>query len=193
MSDAVGPLNQWAVQGTSLLDLGCGRGEVLQKMRAERDIRGTGMEIDANCLQHCLECGLDVLEQDLNHGLDLFGDDSFDLVLAKDVLHYAQNPEQVLKQMLRVGKRAVVSFDNYGWWWRRLIFLFTGDYRQTCEGGESAWYHQQSFNLFSVADFEDLCRERGCIIEARRCYPRVLAGLPANLFSRRAWYLIRKP
>ena len=184
------PLAEWVPQGARLLDLGCGNGEILQRLRSERQIEGFGVEIDSDCIQHCLASGLDVLQHDLNDHIDLFAARSFDLVLAKDVLHYAQSPYQVLDEMLRIGKQVVVGFDNYGWWRRRLRFMFGGRYQATggCDTGESEWYQQQSFNLFSVTDFEQLCQTRGCTVLARRFYP---AWPFTNLMSHRAWYLLQ--
>lgn len=173
--------------------MGCGNGDVLLHLRDEQSVRGVGVEIDGDCLQHCLANGLDVLQQDLNRNLVFFGDQSFDTVLAKEVLHYAQNPQQTLTEMLRIGNRVIIAFDNYGWWRHRLHFLRSGRYNRPDAQNNSAWYRQQSFNLFSVSDFEELCHTIGCKTLERRLYPAFspLHKLSANLFCVRAWYLLQ--
>lgn len=182
-----GPLSLWLERGSRLLDLACGNGEILTWAKRDLDVGGCGVEIDSDCIQQCLESGLDVLEQDLNRPLDMFTDNSFDTVLAKEALHYVTDPEETLRAMLRIGRRAIVAFDNDGWWQRRSYFIRTGRYLSE-DPDDSYWKHRA--RLFSVADFEDLCRNIGCEVLERHFHPR--AGPSANLFASRAWYLLRK-
>lgn len=184
-----GPLQDWVQPGASLLDMACGNGEILAWLIGNSAVRGCGVEIDAHCIQRCLDAGVDVLQQDLNKKLDMFTDDSFDIVLAKEALHYTVSPDRVLEEMLRIGRRVVVAFDNAGWWRRRAYFVAKGRYRDDSAPSSSPWYQQQRSRPFSIADFDDLCRTVGCEVLDRRYYPA--SGIRSNLLVSRAWYLLR--
>ncbi|MGI9344827.1 MAG: methionine biosynthesis protein MetW, partial [Gammaproteobacteria bacterium] len=152
------PLLKWIGHRASLLDLGCGKGEMLQQLHQHLQIRGFGADIDTDCLRFCLSQGLSVVHQNLNEPMTVFADNSFDLVLAKDVLHYTHHPEKVLAEMLRIGNRAIIGFNNYGWWKRRIKFMVSGSHQASHQQTDSVWYQEQMFKPFSINDFVELCR-----------------------------------
>ena len=99
--------------GASVLDLGCGDGFLLERLIRERNVRGQGVEIDPEQVFSCVDRGVPVIQADLGEGLDWCPDKAFDVVVLEETLQTLKNPREVLEEMLRVGKRGIVSFPNF--------------------------------------------------------------------------------
>lgn len=143
----------------SVLDLGCGDGDLLLLL-ADRGVRGRGVELSEEGVRHCVKRGLSVLQGDVDEGLADYPDGSFDYVVLSQTLPYLDEPRFVLKEMLRVGQRAIVSFANPGHWRCRMWTLLAG---RTPEGllvGQP-WHASPRLHLPTPNDFRALCVDDG--------------------------------
>ena len=150
-------------QGARVLDLGCGDGALMAYLQAERGCQGYGVEIDDTQVQACLQRGVNVLQFNLEEGLSLFGDDSFDVVLQIDTLQHLRNAETMLRETVRVGKRCIVAFPNFAHWPNRLSVL-RGRMPVT-RRMPYQWYDTPNIRVGTYADFEQLARRNGLAIE----------------------------
>ena len=150
-------------QGARVLDLGCGDGALMAYLQAERGCQGYGVEIDDTKVQACLQRGVNVLQFNLEEGLSLFGDDSFDVVLQIDTLQHLRNAETMLRETVRVGKRCIVAFPNFAHWPNRLSVL-RGRMPVT-RRMPYQWYDTPNIRVGTYADFEQLARRNGLSIE----------------------------
>lgn len=148
----------WITPGSRILDLGCGDGQLLAHLGKTRNVCGYGLEIDPANVSACIEAGVNVIQADLNQGLSGFEDDSFDAVVMTQALQALDRPDQVLAEMLRVGRQAIVTFPNFGHWRARLA-LSTGRMPIT-PSLPHRWYDTPNIHLCTVQDFEALCRAR---------------------------------
>ncbi len=154
--------DSWVEEGCRLLDLGCGEGGLLESLARERKVAGIGIEIDERLVAACIGKGLEVVNADIESGLDIFGDKSFDCAVLSQTLQEMRDPTNVLREMLRVSRRSVVSITNAGHWSKRLTFL--SGRVPTDEGVDRHGIHR----LITVADFESLCDHSGMRIIERR-------------------------
>ncbi len=150
-------------QGARVLDLGCGDGALMAYLQAERGCSGYGVEIDDAKVQACLQRGVNVLQFNLDEGLSMFGDDSFDVVLQIDTLQHLRNAETMLRETVRVGKRCIVAFPNFAHWPNRLSVL-RGRMPVT-RRLPYQWYDTPNIRVGTYADFELLARRNGLAIE----------------------------
>ena len=111
---------------TKVLDLGCGDGELLSELFRDKNISGFGIEISLDRIKNCLEQGLSVVQEDLNEGLKGYQDKSFDYIVLSRTLEYISKPTYLIQEMLRVGEKCIISFENLGYWKNRLSFFFRG-------------------------------------------------------------------
>ena len=145
--------------GSRVLDLGCGNGELLAHLRATRGCSGYGIEIaDANVLA-CTQRGVDVIQLNLEEGLALFDDHSFDVVLQLDTLQHLRNTEKMLRETARVGRIGILSFPNFAHWPNRLR-IATGRMPVT-RALPYEWYDTPNIRVTTHADFEVLARKNG--------------------------------
>src|SRR3989304_5745025 len=115
---------EWIHEGASVLDLGCGGGELLALLVQERHVKAQGIEIDEQAIYQCVAKGLSVFHEDIDHGLSDYADQSFDYVILNQSFQQVKKPDIVLKEALRVGRRVVVGFPNFAHYQARLqIFL----------------------------------------------------------------------
>lgn len=149
-----GILERELESGSTLLDLGCGRGELLSRLIRKSGIRGQGVEWDGPSVTDCVRRGVPVLQMDIDRGLQEFPDGSFDTVLIENTLQTLHKPLHLLREMLRVGRRGVVSFPNFGNWRVRLALALTGRMPQT-ESLPHAWHDTPNIHLFTLRDFLD--------------------------------------
>ena len=117
---------RWIKPQSRVLDLGCGDGELLAHLRDNFDIKGYGLEIDEEKINDCVARGVNVIQQNLNKGLSNFGDNSFDSVIMTQALQAVEKPDQLLNDMLRVGKQAIITFPNFAHWKTRSYLFFKG-------------------------------------------------------------------
>ena len=150
-------------QGSRVLDLGCGDGALMDYLKAERGCSGYGVEIDDAKVQACLQRGVNVLQFNLEEGLSMFGDDSFDVVLQIDTLQHLRNAETMLRETVRVGKRCIVAFPNFAHWPNRLSVL-RGRMPVT-RRLPYQWYDTPNIRVGTYADFELLARRNGLQVE----------------------------
>ncbi len=145
--------------GAKVLDLGCGDGTLLKKLIDEKNVHGKGIEINQENVIEALHKGLSIIQGDIDEGLEDFADNEMDYVILNQTLQSTQNPDFVIKEMLRVGKHAVVSFPNFAYWRIRFYLLFKGKMpKSTMLPFE--WYDTPNIHLLTVRDFFDYCEKR---------------------------------
>ena len=178
---------RWVSQGARVLDLGCGDGALLKYLWQAREAPGYGVEIDDAEVVACVQNDINVLQLDLESGLSLFRDGSFDTVILSETLQTIHRIEQLLREMLRVGREAIVSFPNFGHWNSRLQVLLGR--MPVSEELPYEWYDTPNVHLCTTLDFEDLCRKLGVRIRERLALHqgRQINFLP-NLFGSLAVY-----
>ena len=156
----------WVEPGHRVLDLGCGDGSLLKKLIETRNVQGWGVEIeDANVLAAVLN-GINVIQSNLENGLADFADNAFDHVVLSRTLQTVRHTETILREMLRVGREAVVSFPNFAYW-RNLRSVLDGR-MPVSEDLPYQWYDSPNVRFFTLLDFEALCAQMGLSIVERR-------------------------
>lgn len=151
--------------GASVLDLGCGRGDLLARLQAEKQVRGMGVEIDEDAVIECIHKGLSVFQGNVDEGLADYGNASYDYVILNQTLQVIRRPAFVIEEMLRVGKKAIVSFPNFGNWQIRAKLLGGGRMPKTAKL-PFEWYDTPNIHLLTIRDFTDFCHDRGiCILQ----------------------------
>ena len=148
--------------GSRVLDLGCGDGALMAHLQATRQCTGYGVEIDDAKVHACLKRGVNVLQLNLEDGLNMFGDDAFDVVLQIDTLQHLRNAETMLRETARVGRSGVVAFPNFAHWPNRLAVL-QGRMPVT-KRLPYQWYDTPNIRVGTYADFEVLARSCGLSI-----------------------------
>ncbi|MFT6428921.1 MAG: methionine biosynthesis protein MetW [Halopseudomonas sp.] len=189
-------IQEWIKPGSRLLDLGCGDGELLRYLSDHRKVTGYGLEIDPEKINACIERGVNVIEQNLDTGLGNFGDDTFDSVLMTQALQAVHYPDQVLEEMLRIGREAILTFPNFAHW-RCRLYLGTKGRMPVSEFMPYTWYNTPNIHFCTFKDFEDLCRERSIRILDRRVVDQThrssfLSGLWPNLLGEIAIYRVTR-
>ena len=156
---------QWVAPNARVLDLGCGDGMLLRYLWKERGSHGYGVEIDDAKVGASVRNDVNVLQMDLESGLSAFGDGSFDYVILSQTLQAMRHTEDIMREMVRVGREAIVSFPNFGHWSGRLQVV--KGRMPVSESLPHAWYNTPNLHLCTIADFEDLARRIGLNIEER--------------------------
>lgn len=159
-------IGEWIAPGAQVLDLGCGDGTLLAWLRDHRGVGGYGLEIDEDAIVACVEAGVSVIQADLEKGLKDFDDDAFDYVIMTQTLQTVQNTEDLLDEMLRVGRQGIVTFPNFGYWKCRAQ-LALGGHMPVVKTLPDAWYDTPNVHLCTIRDFEALCRRKGIAIQQR--------------------------
>jgi methionine biosynthesis protein MetW len=162
----------WIPQGARVLDLGCGDGALLKHLADTKGVRGYGIENDNASLVACIRNKVNVIQSDLEAGLKEIADQSFDVVLLSQTLQAIKHTEPVIGEMLRVGREAIVTFPNFGYWKHRVQIGVSGR-MPVSDDLPYQWYDTPNVHLFTIADFEQFCTAR----EYRVLNRRVLAGL----------------
>ena len=146
----------WVAPASRVLDLGCGDGSLLRTLWQQRQAPGYGVEINDGAVLECVENDVNVLQVDLESGLSLFGDHTFDCVILSETLQTIHRTEFLMREMLRVGREVIVSFPNFGHWNARLQVLLGR--MPVSDTLPYAWYETPNVHHCTTADFEDLCR-----------------------------------
>ena len=149
---------------TRVLDLGCGDGALLQYLVEQKQVKGRGIELDEQNILTCVRRGLSVRQGNLEEGLADYPDRSFDYVVLSQTLHFLDSPAQILRDMLRVGEYAVVSFPNWGYWRCRMELLLYGRIPKARNVFED-WHETPRWQALTVTDFSNFCRSHGFKIE----------------------------
>jgi methionine biosynthesis protein MetW len=175
---------------TRVLDLGCGDGELLEWLAENKDVDARGVEISGAKVQRAIARGVSVYQGDIDQGLADYPDNAFDYVILSQTLQETYRPRKVLREMLRVGRRVIVAFPNYGHWRVRLSLLFSGRAPKT-DRFPHHWYESPNIHFLTVHDFEDLAALEGLMVERRYFLSgsRTMTLLP-NLLAEVAVYLV---
>ena len=183
----------WVKPGARVLDLGCGDGTLLHRLTSQKEVQGYGLEIDHQQINTCISKGLNVVEQDLDKfGLANFSDASFDTVIMTQALQTMRYPDQMVEEMLRIGRECIVTFPNFGHWRARLHLAFKGR-MPVSESLPYEWYDTPNIHFCTFKDFEILCRDRGITIKQRLVvtdsgWDAIGAKVHPNLFGTTAIY-----
>lgn len=181
---------------TRALDVGCGDGALLDYLVQFKQVDARGMELSQAGVNACVAHGLSVIQGDADTDLGDYPDDAFDYVILGQTLQATREPREVLRQMLRVGKRAIVSLPNFAHWLVRLRLVFGGRMPQTSTLPYK-WYDTPNIHLCSIDDFRALCADMGVKVERAvvlnsQSRPIHLPPLFANLFGEQAVFLLRR-
>jgi methionine biosynthesis protein MetW len=179
--------------GEKILDLGCGDGSLLRYLHDTRQVNGRGVELTEAGVFACVSKGLSVRQGNLQEGLVDYPNGSFNTVVLSQTLPYLNDPDFIIREMLRVGRRAIVSFANWGHWRCRLSLLFTGRFPVAADLPQH-WYHAPRVRPLTVRDFGDFCVEHGFTISNQiylRGNRRIAAHRTKNLQATTAIFELR--
>jgi methionine biosynthesis protein MetW len=173
-----------------VLDLGCGEGELLEWLAGNKGVEGRGVEISGTKVQRAIARGVSAYQGDIDEGLADYPDRAFDYVILSQTLQESRHPLKVLREMLRVGRRAIVAFPNFGHWRMRQSMLVRGQMPKT-RLFPYEWYDSPNIHFLTVHDFENLVAQEGWTVERRYFLAghRKVSFLP-NLLAEVAVFLV---
>ncbi len=188
-------ISDWIPDSARVLDLGCGNGTLLKSLQ-QRNIHGYGVEIDNSKFAECITAGVNVIQADLDQGLPQFQNQSVDFVILSQTLQAMKNPDFLLQEIARVGKKAIISFPNFGYWQNR-VQLALGGKMPFSRALPNPWFNTPNIHLCTVNDFEQLCRDLNLDILQRSIVNHAHKDtfgtkLLPNLFGQVALYQIQK-
>lgn len=180
----------WIQPDTKVLDLGCGEGSLLGYLARERQTRGYGIEIDDSHILACVENSVNVIQSDLEAGLAGFETGSFDYVILSQTLQAMKNTEKIVAEMLRVGRQAIVTLPNFGYWLNRWQLLCGK--MPVSRQLPYQWYNTPNVHFCTLDDFETFCAERQIRISEKLIlqHGRPVSVLP-NLLGNLALYRLQ--
>jgi methionine biosynthesis protein MetW len=183
-------ISRWVKPQSTLLDLGCGDGDFLEYIHSQKEVQTYGVEIADKSVLACVEKGLNVIQQDLESGLALFENQSFDIVVLSQTLQTIHKTESILKEMVRVGKEGVISFPNFGHWSHRIDILMGR--MPVSKSLPYDWYNTPNVRVLTIADFEALASKIGIkIIDRVVLHEGKEVNGFANLFGSLAIYRVQ--
>tara|TARA_B100001248_G_scaffold82350_2_gene59981 strand:- start:2243 stop:2848 length:606 start_codon:yes stop_codon:yes gene_type:complete len=147
-----------------ILDVGCGNGELLKSLKNKKNVKGQGLELKQERVNKCVAKGLSAIQGNADSDLSLYPDQSFDCVILSQTIQATNNPKNILIELIRIGRKAIISIPNFGYWKVRLGFATYGKMPIT-EKLSNNWYDTPNIHLCSILDFVDLCRELNIKIE----------------------------
>jgi methionine biosynthesis protein MetW len=153
-------------RGAKVLDLGCGEGELLEWLAANKGVDARGVELSGLKVQRAIARGVSVYQGDIDEGLADYPSHAFDYVILSQTLQETRHPLRVLQEMLRVGRRVIVAFPNFGHWRVRLSMLLSGRAPRT-RLFPYDWYDSPNIHFLTVHDFEELAQREGLKVERR--------------------------
>jgi len=183
---------------STILDIGCGEGDLIQQLQNSRHADIRGVEINGELVRSAISKGLSVIQGNAEKDLSQYCDQSFDYVILSQTLQAMYNPKQVLNELLRIGAKAIVSFPNFGHWRIRAQLLFKGKMPVTHEL-PYAWYDTPNIHFFTLKDFLEMCRMSNIFIERSigltsqgRQFEITSHALTSNLITNEAIFLLSR-
>ncbi len=184
--------------GSRVLDVGCGDGALLDLLARRRQVDARGIELSREGVAGCVARGLSVIQGDADADLSDYPDDAFDYVILSQTIQATRQPRRVLENMLRIGRRAIVSFPNFGHWSIRAQLMFMGRMPVTEHLAES-WYDTPNIHFCTIRDFVQLCDAVGAVTERAVALNAAGGGIGVNapwwfwnLFGQQAVFLLRR-
>lgn len=152
--------------GSTVLDVGCGDGELLAKLMSDRQVRGKGIEVDEDLVLDCVRRGIPIIQHDIDRELDSYAAGSFDYVILSQTVQTIKDPVRVFNELLRVGRRVIVSFPNFAYWRCRAQMLLAGKSPVTPQL-PFRWYNSPNIHFLSIKDFDDFCDKLSVTVERK--------------------------
>ncbi len=184
-------------QNSKVLDLGCGEGTLLKMLYEQKSCTGVGIEIDQRNAIKSIEKGLSIIQGDLLEWLKNFSDNEYDYVILNQTLQSTEKPDKVIEEMMRVGKKAVVSFPNFGYWRVRFYLFFKGKMPKS-NILPFEWFDTPNIHLLTVRDFFEFCQKRNIKIldsvymKRAKAFKNFFTNTMTNLFTEEAIFVISK-
>jgi methionine biosynthesis protein MetW len=158
-------IENWTHQNSKVLDLGCGDGSLLNYLKEKKDIKGFGIEKNKDNWLLSLKNNIDVIQMDLEAGLAGFETNSFDLVILSRTIQSMNHIEEIIHEMMRVGKEVIITFPNFGYWKNR--FQIMQGNMPVSDELPYKWFETPNIHLCTIQDFDNLCRENKIKVEQR--------------------------
>jgi len=184
--------------GSRVLDIGCGEGELLAYLFDAKGIDARGIELSQAGVNLCVSQGLSVVQGDADTDLINYPEKSFDVVILSQTIQATQKPHVVLEQMLRIGRKIIISIPNFGYWRVRLQLLFNGTMPMT-ESLPESWYETPNIHFCTIRDFENLCGNLHVTIKKQsavdsRGYSKLISSsrLLMNFFGEKAVFVLTR-
>jgi len=183
--------------GSRVLDVGCGDGALLELLVHGKGVIGRGVELSQDGVNACVSHGLSAIQGDADTDLKDYPSDAFDYVVLSQTLQATRQPRVVLEHMVRIGRRAIVSFPNFGHWRMRLDLLVQGR-MPVSRALPDAWYETANIHLCTIQDFRALCQtlgvevERSLALDADGHDKRIVTPRWANLLAEHGLFLLRR-
>ncbi|HIU87174.1 TPA: methionine biosynthesis protein MetW [Candidatus Spyradomonas excrementavium] len=190
-------ITKFIENGSKILDLGCGDGTLLKMLIERKNCTGTGIEIDQQNAIQAIEKGLSIIQGDIDEGLKDFSDNEYDYIILNQTLQSTEKPDYVIEEMLRAGKKAVVSFPNFAYWKVRFYLFFNGKMPKS-NILPFEWYNTPNIHLLTIKDFFEFCKKRNIKIlkEVYMNKARLINNIGTkwhkNLFTEEAIFVISK-
>ena len=189
-------IRNWVKKDSDILDLGCGKGEILKYLSEKLNTSSLGIEIDQSNINNCIQSGLNVVQQNIDEGLDNFKDESFDTVIMSQTIQVLKEPKKALLEVTRIGRESIVTIPNFGHWSTRINLLLSGKMPVTSSLPDK-WHNTPNIHLCTISDFELLCEDCGINIIEKRFFSNAgnenfLTALLPNIFASTAMYKISK-
>jgi methionine biosynthesis protein MetW len=184
--------------GASLLDIGCGEGDLLAWLQESRNVSGRGIELSQGGVNRSIARGLSVIQGDADTDLQYYPDQAYDYAVLSQTLQTLKHPHEVMEQLVRIARHAIVSVPNFGHWKNRLYLAFVGCMPVT-KTLSYQWYDTPNIHFCTITDFVNLCEGLGLTVEKRlyvtnQGVPAYFnnKGLFANLFGEQGIFMIRR-
>ena len=189
-------IRNWVKKDSDILDLGCGKGEILKYLSEKLNTSSLGIEIDQSNINNCIQSGLNVVQQNIDQGLDNFKDESFDTVIMSQTIQVLKEPKKALLEVTRIGRESIVTIPNFGHWSTRINLLLSGKMPVTSSLPDK-WHNTPNIHLCTISDFELLCEDCGINIIEKRFFSNAgnenfLTAFLPNIFASTAMYKISK-